>query len=122
MVVVEITPNPNCDPVDLRVFNDVEPPRRVAGVCLEYAPGHSAWFDITGWTADGTPVPAQARRVDDSGEGLAVLVTGGTAGLRLRRAGSGGAWRLDDADQRGESFLLLADDGSVRFEADGAFA
>ena len=116
MVVVDIAPNPNCDPVDLRVFNDVEPPRRVAQVCLEYAPGHRAWFEVAGWAAEGAPVPAQARRVDDSGEGLAVLITGGTAGLRLRPAGSGGSWRLDDAGQRGEPFLLLADDGEIRYE------
>lgn len=116
MVVVDIAPNPNCDPVDLRVFNDVEPPRRVAQVCLERTPGQPEWCEVTGWSAEGAVAPARAQRVDDSGEGLAMLITGGSAGLRLRPAGKGGDWRLDDVGQWGEPFLLLADDGEIRYE------
>lgn len=113
MIVVEIPPNPNCESVDLRVFHDVEAPRLVRQVCLQQANEPAAWYDVTGWTLEGTPCPALARRVDDSGEGLAVLVTGGDAGLRLRQVGSTQAWSMDDPHQRGESFLLMADENGV---------
>jgi len=109
MITVEIAPNPNCDPMDLRVFHDVEPPRPVHWVCLERVPGQSEWFEVTGWTAHGAPCPALAQRVDDSGEGTALLVCGGNAGLRFRPAG-GGPWRLEDPRQWGEPFRITTDD------------
>ena len=110
MVVIEIPPNSNCEPVDLRVFHDVEVARAVRQVHLEQAPGHPTWYDVTGWTLNGTSSPALARRVDDSGEGSAVLVTGGDAGLRLRPAGSTEAWSMTDPRQWGAPFLLLANE------------
>ncbi len=113
MAVVEIAPNPNCDPVDLRVFHDIEAPRVVRQVCLQRVNEAPAWYDVTGWTLEGTPCQARGRRVDDSGEGLAVLVTGGEAGLRLRPAGSAEAWGMDDPRQWGASFLLMADEAGV---------
>ena len=113
MVVVEINPNSNCDPVDLRLFHDVEAPRVVRQVCLQRAAEPPAWHDIAGWTLDNRPCPAMACRVDDSGEGLAVLVTGGEAGLRLRPAGSEEPWSLDSSNQWGASFLLMADEAGA---------
>ena len=113
MVVVEINPNPNCEAVDLRVFHDVEAPRTVRQVCLQRVNEPPAWYEVTGWTLNNRPCPAIACRVDDSGEGLAVLVTGGEAGLRLRPAGSTGPWSLDDPSQWGAGFLLMADEAGV---------
>jgi len=114
MVTVEIPSNPNCAPVDLRVFHDVEPPRPVHRVCLERLPGQPEWCEVTGWTTAGMPCPALAQRVDDSGEGTALLVYGGDAGLRLRPAGSPSPWRLDDPQQWGEPFLVMADARDLR--------
>jgi len=125
MITVEIAPNPNCEPVDLRVFHDLEPPRQVHRVCLARPPGppvaragaggdgegragEPKWHEVTGWTAQGAPCPALAQRVDDSGEGTALLVYGGDAGLRFRPAGTG-PWRLEDPQQWGEPFRLTTD-------------
>ena len=113
MVVVEIPENPNCNPVDLRVFHDVEAPRAVRQVCLQRLNEPLAWYDVSGWTLDNRPCPAVACRVDDSGEGLALLVTGGEAGLRLRPVGSGNVWSLEDTSQWGASFLLMANEAGV---------
>ena len=65
MITLEIAPNPNCEPVDLRVFHDLEPPRQVHRVCVERLPGQPEWFEVTGWTTAGSPCPAFAQRVDD---------------------------------------------------------
>jgi hypothetical protein len=111
MVVIEVAPNPNCEPVELRIFHDVEPPRRVQRLLVARPGGGPAsWHDVTGWTAEGVPCPAMSQRVDDSGEGSALLVFGGTGGLRFRPAGSTRPWELADAEQWGAPFLLTAED------------
>ena len=120
MVVIEILPNPNCDPVEMRLFNSDAAPRPVRQVRLERVPGQPEWLDVTGWTADGSVCTALAQPVDDSGEGLAVLVYGGNAGLRLRRATESGPWRLDDAEQWGMPFLLTGDLADVQFDKETA--
>ncbi len=111
MVIIEVPENPNCEASELRVFHDVEAARAAAQVCLEQRPGEPAWYEVTGWTLSNTPVPAFGQRVDDSGEGLAVLVRGGDAGVRIRPAGSSDAWSLDNPNQLGVPFLLIVNDG-----------
>ena len=101
MVALEIPSNTNCAAVDLRVFHDLSQPQPVRRVRL------AQWCDVTGWTAAGAPCPAVAQKVDDSGEGVAWLIRGGDAGLRLQPSGRDAAWRLDDPQQWGEPFLIL---------------
>jgi hypothetical protein len=115
MFVIEIPPNPNCEAVDLRVFNDLEPPRRVTHVRLESQTERApAWHAITGWTLAGLPCDALARKVDDSGEGVAILISGGDAGLRLHAKDSRPHWRLDDLQQFGLPWLLVSDPSDLR--------
>ncbi len=109
MIVIEISPNPNCEAVEMRVFHDLEPPRPVTRVRLERAPGQPEWCAVTGWTLKHTACPASVRKVDDSGEGVTMLVSGGEAGLRLRPADDAAPWRLDDPRQWGSPFLLIGD-------------
>ncbi len=45
--------------------------------------GELALHDVTGWSAEG-PCPAFSVMVEDSGEGVALLVYGGSDGIRLR--------------------------------------
>ena len=145
MVPIEIPSNPNCEAVEMRVFHALEPPRQLLQIRLEREPGNPQWCEIVGWTLANTPAPAWAQKVDDSGEGVAYLVRGGDAGLRLRpspgtpdallrkakhrgwatgvpravgerpAAGHPQPWSLEDPTQRGEPFLLIADSGDLRF-------
>ena len=116
MLVIDIPANPNCSSVDLRIFHDLEPPRPVDQVRLALdGTGAGQWYAVTGWTSAGASIPALARKVDDSGDGVALLVSGGDAGLRLQPAERQAPWRLDDADQRGLPFLLIAEMGDLRF-------
>jgi hypothetical protein len=110
MIIVEIPPNPNCDPVDMRIFNAVDGcGRPVRALRVAPAGGAPFWHDVTGWTADGDACPALAQRVEDSGDGLAILVYGGTGGLRFRPAGSAQPWGADGA--RAVGHVVPADDG-----------
>jgi hypothetical protein len=79
--------------------------------------GTETWCGITGLDAGGQPCPAMACLIDDSGEGGCQLVFGGEWGLRLKDESSGRAWDLEDAEQWGEPFLMLAGDGAdLRFQ------
>lgn len=102
---LRIDENPNCEPVE-RVFQERSEPRIVIGV-LRMRDGQERWCSITGLDENGKTIPAQARKIDDSGEGTCYMVTGGAWGLRLRDP-SGVEW--------GEAFLLLPADGAdLRF-------
>ena len=107
MLVIEIPPNPNCEPVDLRVFHDLEPPKPVAQVRVE-RPGDTRgpqWCAVTGWTSANAACPALARKVDDSGEGVVLLISGGDAGLRFQAAAalSRGGWMTPGSGARPSS-------------------
>jgi len=52
-------------------------------------------------------------QVEDSGSGGAVLVYGGDGGVRLAPGGNYVAWSLDDAEQFGETHLVIADIADV---------
>ncbi|MBI4342187.1 MAG: hypothetical protein HY599_02330 [Candidatus Omnitrophica bacterium] len=114
MIVIEIADNPNCSPVDLRVFHDLDAPQAVGAVRLERQTGVPAWYAVTGWTAAGTSCPAYAQKVDDSGDGTAFLLHGGDAGVRLRPLAVQGPWRMEDPQQWGEPFLILGDPSDLQ--------
>lgn len=116
MVVIEIPPNANCETVEMRLFHDLGPPRPVSRVRLEREPGVSHWYEVTGWTVAGSAQPALAQRVDDSGEGVALLIYGGDAGLRLRPSGSQAPWQLGHPEQWGLPFILTSDAADVGFD------
>ena len=117
MIVVDIAHNSNCPQADLRVFHDLGAAKAVTAVRLEREHGSPAWYAVTGWAANGAegqPCPAYAQKVDDSGDGTAFLLYGGDAGVRLRPVGDSGPWRLDDARQWGEPFLIIGEAGDLK--------
>ena len=116
MVLIEIPANPNCAAVELRAFHDLEPAHPVSQVRLERQPGSLQWFDVTSWSLTGTTSPARLQKVDDSGEGVAFLLYGEDAGLRLKPADPHAPWRLDDPQQWGEPFIILTDLDDVRLQ------
>ena len=112
MTIIEIAENPNCAATE-RVFHDLDAPRPVRRVRLLHAAGTPQWHAVTGWTVAGVPCPALMTKVDDSGDGVALLVFGGDAGLRLRPEGSEAPWTIDDTRQWGEPLLILGDPADV---------
>ena len=109
LIEVEVTAGEN-SPLDLhRMFDLLEEPRPVSRVMAPNFVGEDVWCDVTGWTEDG-PCPAMAALSEDSGEGVVLLVYGGSEGVRLRPAGSPTEWDLSDAGQWGEACLMLGKD------------
>jgi hypothetical protein len=107
--------NPNCGVMEPRVFQERSEPRSVAQV-LRQRGDKEVWCDIVALKADGNPATAQARKVDDSGEGTCYLVYGDRWGIRLKDPHCQDPWSLEDPHQWGEAFLLLPADGTdLRF-------
>jgi hypothetical protein len=107
--------NPNTGFVDDRVFQERTEARQVSHVLRRRA-GQEVWCPVTGLEDGGRPVPALARKVEDSGEGMCYLVYGGRWGMRLKDPACADPWSLKDAHQWGEPFLLLPSDGAdLRF-------
>ena len=51
--------------------------------------------------------------VSDSGQAVAHLVYGGDWGIRFRPDDSGEPWSVDSADQWGEPYLILTQEGDI---------
>lgn len=114
---LSVDENPNCELYDARVFQERTDPRPISHV-LRRRSDVEVWCAIVGLDEHGTPTPALARKVDDSGEGTCYLVYGGRWGLRIKDPACADPWDLKDPHQWGEAFLLLPADGAdVRFES-----
>ena len=117
MIVIEIAPNLNCEPVEMCVFHEVGPARAISHVHLARGSEPPGWCAVTGWSAAGQPCPAYAQKVDDSGEGTAYLIYGGDAGLRFRPEGSHAPWDIHHPQQWGESLLIIIDINELKFSS-----
>ena len=113
-VYLQVEENPNCGSMDGLVFQPRTVPRDVER--LRYSRlGTVGWYEVTGLNSEGSPQPASACLIDDSGDGACYLVMGGEWGLRFREVG-GPAWSVDDPGQWGEPYLLIpADDTGLIF-------
>ena len=114
MITLEIVDNANCPAMDLRIFHDVEPPQPAAQVRLSRDGQSSQWYSVTGWSQAGGPCPAWVQKIDDSGDGVAFLLYGGDAGLRLCPTTSHEPWASSNPQQWGEPFLIIGDREDIR--------
>jgi hypothetical protein len=89
-----------------RVFDLLEDPKPLNRVFTADAAGEDGWCQVTGWDDDG-PCQAMAALAEDSGDGVILLVFGGSEGIRLKPDGDGSLWDLNDARQWGEPCLML---------------
>ena len=107
--------NPNFEFTDDRVFQERTEPRAISHV-LRRRQGLEVWCPVIGIHKGNKHLPALARKVEDSGEGVCYLVYGGLWGIRLKDQICRDEWSMDDAHQWGEPFLLLPADGmDIRF-------
>jgi hypothetical protein len=108
-IEVDVQEGPNAPLPVNRMFSALEPPRLVSRVMASDPKGREVMCEVTGWSSNG-PVPAKAALVEDSGEGIVMLLFGGDQGIRLKSADSGEAWDLSSQSQWGEPCLLLSRD------------
>ena len=112
IIVVDVEAGENCPYSMQSVFSELEAGREVRQVRLYLAGPEGAPHDVTGWDEEG-PCPAMGTVVEDSGQGRAYLIHGGSGGLRFRAAGSETSWDVAASGQWGESHLLLSDAADI---------
>ena len=109
LIEIEVNAGEN-SPLDLhRMFDLLEDPRPVNRVMAPDPLGADVWCEVVGWDWNG-PCQAMAALAEDSGEGVVLLVYGGSEGVRLRPADVAAEWDLSDAGQWGEACLMLGKD------------
>lgn len=113
---LEVEPNANVDASLSMVYKDVSQPREV--YCLKYnADGEEKPVQVTGWDGEsGKPCPAYACRVEESGDGLALLVYGGSGGIRMKDLEDESPWRDDDPSQWGDTHLVYPLDSFIVYK------
>jgi hypothetical protein len=138
---IEVEANPNCAGREGMRYRELGPPSPVVRVRIFDRRDEGEWCLVTAVQGEGaTPWgPALARRVEDSGVGVAYLVFGGAWGIRLcpvDRARPSSVtdeccppssvtdeccppWSLDDPDQWGEPYLVLTDPQDLVIEEPG---
>jgi hypothetical protein len=114
---LSVDENPNCETLDPRVYQERTRPRVVTAV-LRSRGGQEVWCSVVAMDAGGKTGPAQACKVEDSGEGTCYLVYGGRWGIRLKDPACHDDWHIPESHQWGEPFLLLSADGAdLKFDA-----
>jgi len=115
-----IEENPNCPATDHVVFNELESSRKIKGI-IAGGPEGDITCDVTGVDSDGRFIPAHARKINDSGEGVAYLIYGGAWGIRIRPAAHAQEpWNLNNTHQWGEPYKVYGSANDILFASSQA--
>ncbi|MCG3175659.1 MAG: hypothetical protein MOGMAGMI_00592 [Candidatus Omnitrophica bacterium] len=110
---IDIEDNPNTPGCDQFVFNEIGTPRPLKAIRAEER-GREVIHDITGVEPGGVWVPAQAVKINDSSDGVAYLITGGSWGIRLRpETRRHEPWSLNGVGQWGEPFKVYGSEADL---------
>ncbi|MFQ5673944.1 MAG: hypothetical protein ACE5G9_12730 [Nitrospinales bacterium] len=103
---VEVESCPNVDAEFSMVYKEVTPPREV--YCIEYDAGAGEKpMQVTGWDAAAdSPCPSYACKIDESGDGRALLIFGGSGGIRMKELEDPSPWNSNSPSQWGETHLV----------------
>ncbi|MFQ5451244.1 MAG: hypothetical protein ACE5E9_11500 [Nitrospinaceae bacterium] len=103
---VEVEPNPNTGTSFNMIYREVSPPREV--FCIKYnARTGEQPVQVTGWDAEtNAPCPAFACKIEESGDGVALLIHGGSGGIRMKPLEDESEWNPHATTQWGESHLV----------------
>lgn len=113
-----IEENENCSP-DERVFATIGSQKVIKKVEIEKPGKGSQWYEVAGVHENGKFQEALAQQVEDSSDGIAWLIFGGSWGIRFRPDGNNEDWSLKNPNQWGEPFLVLDKSGnSLQFKGE----
>jgi len=103
---VEVEPGTNVDRSFSMMYREIERPREVYAIKYPVQ-GEEQPVRITGWDhTTNQPCPAFACRVEESGDGVALLVFGGSGGLRFKLLEDETEWDCHQTRQWGETHLV----------------
>ncbi len=112
---IDILPNDNLEEAVMATFSEKGDKKPIQRIRL-WRQQEWQWCAITGWQ-DEEACQAHIILIEESGDGEAMLVTGGNQGLRIARIKDADAempeWDLDDDEQWAEGFLICTMDIEV---------
>ncbi len=103
---IDVEPNSNTDKSFNMIYRDVNSSREV--FCIKHLiQGIEEPVQIVGWDAEtDAPCPAFACKVEESGDGTALLIYGGSGGVRMKRLEDESEWDPQSNQQWGDSHLV----------------
>ena len=113
LMEIEVYESQNCPLNITRMFSTLEQSKPASYVKTTGIDGKEGIFDVVGWSSTG-PTEAHAVLVEDSGDGIAMLIYGNEEGIRLRPSGDTEPWSLKSPNQWGEACLLLDKDVAIK--------
>ncbi|MBI4388752.1 MAG: hypothetical protein HY580_01115 [Nitrospinae bacterium] len=113
---LEVEPNPNVEKSFSMAYRETSPPRAV--FCIKYGAGEEELpVQVTGWdNRTQSPCPAYARRIEESGDGIALLIYGGSGGIRMKPLEDESPWDPASPGQWGETHLVYPVDCFVVYQ------
>ena len=110
---LEVEPCSNCDESVSRLYNVISEPKQISSIEYE-KDGKEILVHITGWDGDReAPCPAFACHIEESGDGVALLIFGGSGGIRMKSIGDNSNWNVANSNQWSESHLVYPKDSVV---------
>ena len=103
---LEVESNPNIEHNFDMLYRDVGPAREL--YCIKYnTGGKEEPVQITGWNAEtNSPCPAYACLIEESGDGIALLIYGGSGGVRMKLLEDESPWDTQSNQQWGDTHLV----------------
>ncbi len=112
---LEVEPCSNCQESVGRMYNVISEPRQICSLQYE-KDGKEIDVAVTGWDGETeTPCPAFARRIEESGDGVALLIFGGNGGIRMKPIKDDSNWDVNNSNQWSESHLVYPQDSVVTY-------
>lgn len=112
LIEIEVNESRNSCLGFTRMFSTLGPSKKISRVRTVTPDGVEGLYDVVGWSSVGA-VQAYSVKVEDSGEGIAMLVYGGDEGIRFKRADSDTSWDLGDPGQWGEPMILIDENSEM---------
>ena len=102
---VDVEANENTNENFSMLYRDVSASREV--YCIKYnIEGNESPVQVIGWDKEtNSPCAAYACQVEESGDGVALLIHGGSGGIRIKPLEDEMEWRLGAPKQKGETHL-----------------
>ena len=103
---IDVEANENINKNFNMLYRDISLSREV--YCIKYQMNEdNSPVQVKGWDKEtNSPCAAYACQVEESGDGVAILIHGGSGGIRMKPLEDEAEWKLGAPNQQGETHLV----------------
>ena len=116
VMYVDVEANDNINESFSMLYRDISKSREV--YCIKYNMGEDdSPVQIKGWDKEtNSPCAAYACQVEESGDGVALLIHGGSGGIRIKLLEDETEWKVGEPNQKGETHLVYPLDSFIVYK------